>query len=88
MLANGYFMPQKVKWYFSFTSLIMPLVYVISAFIFGTCAGDYVYDYPNFNEFDSAFYIFKSKKSLRYLTPNSFTSCNISSSFIVLILGR
>lgn len=41
----------RVKWYSAFTALIMPFVYMIFAFIFGTCTGDYVYYYLDYNEF-------------------------------------
>lgn len=41
----------KVKWYFAFTALVMPLAYMIFAFIFGICTGDYIYYYLDYNEF-------------------------------------
>ncbi len=41
----------RVKWYFIFTTVAMPIVYVIFAFIFGTCTGDYIYYYLDYNEF-------------------------------------
>lgn len=41
----------RVKWYFAFTALAMPIVYMIFAFIFGICAGDYIYYYLDYNEF-------------------------------------
>ena len=40
-----------VKWYFTFTALAMPLAYMIFAFIFGTCTGDYIYDFLDYKEF-------------------------------------
>ncbi len=40
-----------VKWYFVFTTLIMPFMYMIFAFIFGACTGDYIYYYLDYNEF-------------------------------------
>ncbi len=41
----------RVKWYFAFTALAMPIVYVIFAFIFGMCTGDYIYYYLDYNNF-------------------------------------
>jgi len=42
---------KKVKWYFAFTALVMPLAYMIFAFIFGANTGDYIYYYLDYNEF-------------------------------------
>lgn len=39
------------KWYFVFATLIMPFAYMIFAFIFGACTGDYIYYYLDYNEF-------------------------------------
>ncbi|MDE6303105.1 MAG: Pr6Pr family membrane protein, partial [Clostridia bacterium] len=42
---------KNVKWYLSFTALVLPIIYMIFAFIFGACTGDYIYDFLDFNEF-------------------------------------
>ncbi|MDE7107140.1 MAG: Pr6Pr family membrane protein, partial [Clostridiales bacterium] len=41
----------NVKLYFALTTLAMPLAYMIFAFIFGMCTGDYVYDFLDYKEF-------------------------------------
>ena len=46
-----------VKWYFVFTTLAMPLVYMIFAFIFGTCTGNYIYDFLDYKVFGTGYTI-------------------------------
>ncbi len=41
----------KTKWPLVFTVLVMPVLYMIFAFIFGACTGDYVYYYLDFSYF-------------------------------------
>lgn len=51
----------RVKWYFAFTALAMPLAYMIFAFIFGSCTGNYIYyylDYADFGAGNTLLFIF------------------------------
>lgn len=41
----------KVRWQLVLITLAMPFAYMIFAFILGTCTGDYIYYYLDYNDF-------------------------------------